>query len=84
MDQAAFIKDGDYNLLMSSMRVSVSKHLLDERFTVVWANDDYYDLIGYLKVELNISIQMSGLSNFLENSSSMNWRTGICREMKKK
>lgn len=64
LDQAAFIEDGDYNPLMSSMRVSVSKHLLDECFTVVWANDYYYDLIGYPKAELNISIQMSGLSNF--------------------
>lgn len=39
--------DGDYNLLMCTMGVSVSKHLVDEHFTVLWANDFYYDLIGY-------------------------------------
>lgn len=43
--------DSDYSLLMSTMGVSVSKHLLDEHYTVVWANDYYYDLIGYQKEE---------------------------------
>lgn len=43
--------DSDYSLLMSTMGVSVSKHLLDENYTVVWANDYYYDLIGYPKEE---------------------------------
>ena len=43
--------DGDYNLLMCTMGVSVSNHLMDEHFTVLWANDFYYDLIGYPKEE---------------------------------
>lgn len=29
----------EYNTLMNSMGVSVSKHLLDENFTLLWAND---------------------------------------------
>lgn len=41
----------DYQLLMSSMQVSVSKHLLDEYFTMVWSNDFYYKLIRYSKKE---------------------------------
>lgn len=41
----------EYSLLMSLMGVSVSKHLLDEHFTLLWANDFYYDLIGYPKEE---------------------------------
>lgn len=41
----------EYSLLMGLMGVSVSKHLLDEHFTVLWANDFYYDLIGYQKEE---------------------------------
>ena len=36
---------------MCTMGVSVSKHLVDEHFTVLWANDFYYDLIGYPKEE---------------------------------
>ena len=28
----------EYNMLMSSMHVSVGKHLLDPYFTVIWAN----------------------------------------------
>ena len=43
--------DTDYNLLMSAMQVSVSKHLLDDDFTMIWGNDFYYGLIGYPKEE---------------------------------
>lgn len=41
----------EYSLLAKLMGVSVSKHLLDEHFTVLWANDTYYELIGYSKKE---------------------------------
>lgn len=41
----------EYSLLMGLMGGSVSKHLLDEHFTLLWANDFYYDLIGYPKEE---------------------------------
>lgn len=41
----------EYNLLMSSMQVSVSKHLLDQSFTMVWGNDFYYQLIRYPRDE---------------------------------
>lgn len=41
----------EYNTLMSSLRVAVSKHLLDEHFTVIWANDFYYEKIGYTEQE---------------------------------
>lgn len=43
--------DSDYSLLMSSMQVSVSKHLLDAYYTMVWGNDFYYKVIGYPKEE---------------------------------
>lgn len=45
------VTDKDYNLFMSLMHVSVSKHLFDEHFTVIWANDYFYKLIGYSKEE---------------------------------
>lgn len=41
----------DYNLLMSAVGVSVSKHLLDQAFTMVWSNDFYYRLIRYPREE---------------------------------
>ncbi len=47
----------DYELLMNSMEVSVSKHLLDEHFTAVWSNDFYYQLIRYPKEEYEILFQ---------------------------
>ena len=44
-------KDYEYTTLMNMLHVSVSKHLLDEHFTLVWANPFYYDLIGYTREE---------------------------------
>ena len=41
----------DYELLMNTMQVSVSKHMLDEHFTAVWSNAFYYRLIRYSKEE---------------------------------
>lgn len=45
------VMDYEYNAFMTAMKVSVSKHLFDEHFTVLWANDYFYDLIGYKKEE---------------------------------
>ena len=44
-------KGYEYETLMNMLRISVSKHLLDAHFTLVWANDFYYELIGYPKEE---------------------------------
>lgn len=41
----------EYNALMSLLNVSVSKHLLDEHYTLIWANERYYDLFGWPKEE---------------------------------
>ena len=49
--QAVQRQNQDYTLLMNMLHVSVSKHLLDEHFTLIWANDSYYDLIGYSQTE---------------------------------
>ncbi len=43
--------DNEYNMLMSSLHVSVSKHLMDEYFTVIWANDYFYERTLYTKEE---------------------------------
>ena len=43
--------DLEYSLLMNSFGASVSKHLLDKHYTVVWANDRYYEMFGYTKEE---------------------------------
>lgn len=43
--------DYEYSTLMHLLGVSVSKHLLDEHFTLIWANEFYYELIGWPKAE---------------------------------
>lgn len=50
-DYANKVMDYEYNTFMTAMNVSVSKHLFDEHFTVLWANDYFYALIGYAKDE---------------------------------
>lgn len=44
-------EDYEYSTLMQLLGVSVSKHLLDEHFTLIWANDFYYKMIGWPKEE---------------------------------
>ena len=51
MDYPQTGSDYEYNTLMNVLQVSVSKHLLDNDFTLVWANDFYYSLIGYPREE---------------------------------
>lgn len=41
----------EYDTLMNLLQVSVSKHILDEYYTLVWCNDYYYELIGYPREE---------------------------------
>ncbi len=45
------VADYEYHTLMRLLGVSVSKHLLDEHYTLIWANDYYYRLIGWPKEE---------------------------------
>lgn len=49
--QKAAPAEYEYQTLMRLLGVSVSKHLLDEHFTLVWANEFYYQLIGWPKEE---------------------------------
>lgn len=49
IDESALLRE--YNMLMSAMHVSVSKHLMTEKFEVVWANDFYYEMTGYTREE---------------------------------
>ena len=51
MDTENRERDYEYTTLMNMLHVSVSKHLLNEHFSLVWANDFYYELIGYTKEE---------------------------------
>ena len=43
--------DYEYSTLMELLGVSVSKHLLDEHFTLIWANTLYYEFTGWSKEE---------------------------------
>lgn len=39
----------EYNMLMTALHISVSKHLLNDDFTVIWANSYFYDMTDIQK-----------------------------------
>lgn len=61
----------EYNTLMRLLGVSVSKHLLDKHFTCIWANDYFYDLIGYSKAEFEELFHNRPDEYFHNNTSSL-------------
>lgn len=48
---ATISQDIEYELLAKSTNASISKHLLDDHFTLVAANERYYEMFGYSKEE---------------------------------
>lgn len=36
----------EYGVLMDTLRISVSKHKIDDGFTLVWANSYFYEMLG--------------------------------------
>lgn len=62
----------EQEMLMRAMKVSVSRHLVDEHFTVVWANDFYYQLIGYSKSEYEALFHNHCDEYFRNNPESWN------------
>ena len=51
--------NNEYNMLMSSLHVSVGKHMLNDDFTVIWANDYFYEMTGYSRREYEATFHNS-------------------------
>lgn len=62
----------EYETLMNLLEVSVSKHLLDEQYTLVWANDFYYELIGYSKAEYEALFQNKPILYYMNEALGIN------------
>lgn len=62
----------EQEMLMRAMKVSVSRHLVDEHFTVVWANDFYYQLICYSQNEYEALFHNHCDEYFRNNPESWN------------
>lgn len=71
------VMDYEYNAFMTLMNVSVSKHLLDEHFTVLWANDYFYHLIGYTKEEYVTRFHNHVDEYFKENPNAVTFMSQI-------
>lgn len=41
----------EYNTLLNSTKISISKYLLNERLSILWGNDFFYSNLGYTKNE---------------------------------
>lgn len=72
----------EQEMLMQAMKVSVSRHLVDEHFTVAWANDFYYEMIGYTKSEYEDLFHNHCDEYFQNNKNSWNRIHEKIREMK--
>lgn len=64
--------NSEYSMLMSVLGVSVSKHLLDEHYTCVWANEHYYQMIHYPKEEYEVRFHNHVDEFYINNSED--WR----------
>lgn len=71
----------EQEMLMQAMKVSVSRHLVDEHFTVVGANDFYYELIGYPKAEYEALFHNHCDEYFKNNENSWDKIHAKIREM---
>ena len=58
----------EYNMLMTSLHISVSKHLLNDDFQVIWANRFFYDKTGYTKEEYDQNFHGSVRLYFFQRS----------------
>lgn len=59
--------NNEYSMLMGVLGASVSKHLVDEHLTCIWANDYYYELIGYSRAEYEERFQ-NQCDRYFENN----------------
>ena len=61
----------EQEMLMSAMEVSVSRHLMDEHFTVIWANECYYRMIGYTKEDYETRFHNCCDAYFWDNETGL-------------
>ena len=73
------VTDTEYNMFMSAMHVSVSKHLWDEHFTVLWANHFFYELIGYSQEEYTALYHNHVDEYFSDEPNAVSWMGQIIR-----
>lgn len=59
----------EYNTLTRSLRVSVSRHLLRDDFLLIWANECFFDLIGYTSEEFEAYCH-GDIKKYLENDAA--------------
>lgn len=65
----------DYGLLMGTLGISVSRHLIDEHFTCIWANEYYYRFIHYTKEEYEARFHNHADEYFKNNPEG--WKTVV-------
>lgn len=51
MQKTTGVIDEKYKIVMENINIGVSKHILDEKFTLIWANSIFYQQLGYSKEE---------------------------------
>ncbi len=52
--------------MLKSMNIGVSKHFLDDSFTIIWGNTAFYKLLGYTEKEF--LLKFSSLRDYYEDN----------------
>ncbi|HEK4635371.1 TPA: diguanylate cyclase [Clostridioides difficile] len=52
--------------ILKSMSIEVSKHFLDDSFTIIWGNTSFYQLLGYTEEEF--LVKFSSLKDYYEQN----------------
>ncbi|EGT3786163.1 diguanylate cyclase [Clostridioides difficile] len=52
--------------ILKSMSIGVSKHFLDDSFTIIWGNTSFYQLLGYTEEEF--LVKFSSLKDYYEQN----------------
>ncbi|HDF5570243.1 TPA: diguanylate cyclase [Clostridioides difficile] len=52
--------------ILKSMSIRVSKHFLDDSFTIIWGNTSFYQLLGYTEEEF--LVKFSSLKDYYEQN----------------
>lgn len=57
----------EYGLLVDTLHISVSKHMVNQDLTLVWANTYYYEFIGYSQEEYETLFHCSPMEYFADS-----------------
>lgn len=70
----------EYETIIKGMHLGVSKHLTDKHFTILWANENAFDLIGYKREEFRVKYHNKVDEYYKEDNQTFERVSNIIKE----